>query len=139
MIERFVMGLDVPHMVIVIIFMLIFVILGCILDSTSILLLTMPLMAPIMRGFGINMVWFGITAIVAIETGLVTPPFGMNVFTVKAAAQGLKGVEPITIEDIFSGSVPFLIGIVFVVILMMIFPQLVTFLPDLMVKSLTAQ
>ncbi|MDR1588212.1 MAG: TRAP transporter large permease subunit [Treponema sp.] len=136
MIEHFVLALNVPHMVIVIIFMLIFVALGCILDSTSILLLTMPLMAPIMRGFGIDMVWFGITAIVAIETGLVTPPFGMNVFTVKAAAQGIPNVEPITIEDIFSGSVPFLLGIVFVVILMLCFPALVTFLPSLMTRTL---
>jgi tripartite ATP-independent transporter DctM subunit len=136
MIEHFVLGLDVPHIVIVIIFMLIFIVLGCILDSTSILLLTMPLMAPIMRGFGINMVWFGITAIVAIETGLVTPPFGMNVFTVKAAAQGIPDVEPITIEDIFSGSIPFLIGIVFVVILMLCFPGLVTYLPNLMTRPL---
>jgi tripartite ATP-independent transporter DctM subunit len=136
MIEHFVLALNVPHIVIVIIFMLIFIALGCILDSTSILLLTMPLMAPIMRGFGIDMVWFGITAIVAIETGLVTPPFGMNVFTVKAAAQGLPGVEPITLEDIFSGSIPFLLGIVFVVILMLCFPPMVTFLPNLMTKTL---
>jgi TRAP-type mannitol/chloroaromatic compound transport system permease large subunit len=136
MIERLVLGLDVPNMVIVIIFMVIFVMLGCILDSTSIILLTMPLMAPIVRGFGMDMVWFGIVAIVAIETGLVTPPFGMNVFTVKAAAQGLPNVEPITVDDIFSGSVPFLIGIVFVVILMLCFPILVTYLPSLMTRKL---
>jgi tripartite ATP-independent transporter DctM subunit len=136
MIEHFVLALNVPHMVIVIIFMLIFIALGCILDSTSILLLTMPLMAPIMRGFGIDMVWFGITAIVAIETGLVTPPFGMNIFTVKAAAQGIPNVEPITLEDIFLGSIPFLLGIVFVVILMLCFPPMVTFLPNLMTRTL---
>jgi tripartite ATP-independent transporter DctM subunit len=138
MVERLVMGMDVPNMVVILIFMAIFVALGCILDSTSILLLTMPLMAPIVRNFGIDMVWFGITAIVAIETGLVTPPFGMNVFTVKAAAQGISGVEPITIEDIFSGSVPFLLGIVFVVILMLCFPALVTYLPSLMIKALAS-
>ncbi|MFP3040640.1 TRAP transporter large permease subunit [Treponema primitia] len=136
LIERFVLGMNVPNMVIIGIFILIFVALGCILDSTSIILLTMPLMVPIVRSFGMNTVWFGITAIVAIETGLVTPPFGMNVFTVKAAAQGIKGVEPITVEDIFSGSVPFLLGIVFVVILMMAFPILVTYLPSLMTRAL---
>jgi tripartite ATP-independent transporter DctM subunit len=136
LIERMVLGLDVPNIVIVLIFMAIFVMLGCILDSTSIILLTMPLMVPIVRSFGMDMVWFGITAIVAIETGLVTPPFGMNVFTVKAAAQGLPGVEPITVEDIFSGSVPFLLGIVFVVILLLCFPILVTYLPSLMTKVL---
>jgi tripartite ATP-independent transporter DctM subunit len=136
MIERIVLGLDVPNIVVILIFMAIFVMLGCILDSTSIILLTMPLMVPIVRRFGMDMVWFGITAIVAIETGLVTPPFGMNVFTVKAAAQGLPGVEPITIEDIFSGSVPFLLGIVFVVTLMLCFPSIVTYLPNLMTKVL---
>jgi TRAP-type mannitol/chloroaromatic compound transport system permease large subunit len=60
----------------------------------------------------------------------------MNVFTVKAAAQGIPNVEPITLEDIFSGSVPFILGIVLVVIIMLAFPPLVTTLPDMMTRSL---
>ena len=135
LIEGFVMGLNIPIMGIIIIFMLILVFLGCMLDSTSILLLTMPFMAPVMRNLGVDMVWFGIVAIVSIQTGLVTPPFGMNVFTVRIAAQGIPGVEPLSVEDIFAGSIPFLLGIFLLVIIMLIFPPMVTYLPNLMIAS----
>lgn len=112
-IEDFVISLNMPNMMIIFIFMGILIALGCILDSTSILLLTMPVMCPIVRSFGMNLVWFGIVAIVAIETGLLTPPFGLSVYTVKSSLDGVEGAEDMTIEDIFKGSFPFLISMFF--------------------------
>jgi TRAP-type C4-dicarboxylate transport system permease large subunit len=129
-ISYFVEGLTIPPLGIILIFMLILMILGCILDSTSILLLTTPLMCPIVQNMGFDMIWFGIVMIIAIETGMVTPPFGMNVFTVKSSLQGIEGYEDTTVNDIFKGSTWYLIAIIAVDLLLIFVPVLVTYLPN---------
>jgi tripartite ATP-independent transporter DctM subunit len=129
-ISFFVEGLTIPPLGIILIFMLILMILGCILDSTSILLLTTPLMCPIVQNMGFDMVWFGIVMIIAIETGMVTPPFGMNVFTVKSSLHGIEGFEDTTVNDIFKGSTWYLIAIIAVDLLLILVPVLVTYLPN---------
>ena len=132
MVSKFINGLDVPPVVIILIFMLVLLALGCVLDSTSILLLTIPLMVPIVSGLGYDLVWFGIVMIIAVECGLITPPFGMNVYTVKASLHGMKGTEDITVEEIFSGSMPFLAAMIAVLLICIFFPQTVTLLPGIM-------
>jgi tripartite ATP-independent transporter DctM subunit len=129
-ISTFVEGLAIPPIGIILIFVLILMVLGCILDSTSILLLTTPLMCPIVRNLGYDMVWFGLVMIIAIETGMVTPPFGMNVFTVKSSVYGIKGCEDVTVNDIFSGSTWFLVAIIVVDLICVFCPTLVTYLPN---------
>ncbi|MGI5117111.1 TRAP transporter large permease [Treponema sp. SP13] len=128
--NSFVNGINVPSIGIILIFILILMVLGCILDSTSILLLTTPLMCPIVRDMGYDMVWFGLVMIIAIETGMITPPFGMNVFTVKSSLHGIKGNEDVTVNDIFAGSLWFLIAIVIVDLICIFFPIVVTYLPN---------
>jgi len=117
-----VIGLDVLPIFIVLLFVLIMVALGCILDSTSILLLTMPLMCPIIAGFGMDMIWFGIVAVVAIETGLLTPPFGLSVYTVKSSLKDKDGKEMMGVAEIFQGSMPFLIMMSLCLALLIAFP-----------------
>jgi C4-dicarboxylate transporter DctM subunit len=107
-------------------------VLGCILDSTSILLLTTPLMCPIMADLGYDLVWFGLVMIIAIETGMITPPFGMNVFTVKSSLYGMDGMEGITVNEIFAGSMWFLAAIIIVDLICIFIPQIVLFLPNAM-------
>jgi tripartite ATP-independent transporter DctM subunit len=128
--STFVEGLNISSLGIILIFLAILIILGCILDSTSILLLTTPLMCPIVRDMGYDMVWFGLVMIIAIETGMITPPFGMNVFTVKSSVYGIKGCEDTTVNDIFAGSTWFLVAIVVVDLICVLCPGLVTFLPN---------
>lgn len=120
-----IMALSVAPIVIVLLFMVVLVLLGCILDSTSILLLTVPLMVPIVKSFGYDPVWFGIVMIVAVECGLLTPPFGMNVFTVKAAIVDMPEARDITVEEIFSGSMPYSVGMLVILALIIFIPQLV--------------
>jgi len=128
LIQSFIIGLNVPPLVIIFIFMIILIGLGCILDPTSIILLTMPVMVPIVNSFGMSLVWFGIVGIIATETGLLTPPFGISVYTVKSALNGIKEAEELTVEDIFSGSFPFLIAMFAVLALLVVVPDLVTLL-----------
>jgi tripartite ATP-independent transporter DctM subunit len=131
-ISFFVEGLSIPPLGLILIFMFILVVLGCILDSTSILLLTTPLMVPIVRNMGYDMVWFGIVMIIAIETGMITPPFGMNVFTVKSSLPGVEGFEDTTVNEIFIGSSWYLLAIIAVLLILVVVPELVTFLPNTM-------
>jgi len=132
LISNFVQGLDVAPVIVILIFMLILLALGCILDSTSILLLTIPLMVPVVINLGYDVVWFGIVMIIAVECGLLTPPFGMNVYTVKAALHGMEGAEDITIEEIFSGSMPFFAAMLLVLLLCIFVPGIVTTLVNMM-------
>lgn len=128
MVGKAVTELPLPHMAIIVIFILVWIALGCILDSTSILLLTIPLMVPIVRSFGMDLVWFGIVGIVAIETGLLTPPFGMSVYTIKSSMKASEGGDEMTLVDIFAGSMPFLLMMFLCIALMLAFPGIVTLL-----------
>ncbi len=102
-------------------------VLGCIIDSISIILLTVPVFAPIALALGFDPLAFAILGILAIETGLLTPPFGILVFTVKAALPE----ERITLAEIFHGSVPYWICLLLVIVVIALFPALATWLPTL--------
>ena len=131
-IRSFVESINVAPIVVILVFIAILMALGCILNSTSILLLTTPLMCPVVADLGFDMVWFGIVMIIAIETGMITPPFGMNVFTVKSSVYGMEGMDNITVNDIFAGSTPFLLAMVVVDLLCVFVPQMITLLPAMM-------
>jgi C4-dicarboxylate transporter DctM subunit len=118
-------GLD-PWQVLVIM-VLIWFVLGCLIDSISIILLTVPVFAPIAVALGYDPIAFAILGILAIETGLLTPPFGMLVFTVKAALPQ----EKVTTSEIFAGSVPYWICLLVVIVIIAAYPPLATWLPYL--------
>jgi tripartite ATP-independent transporter DctM subunit len=102
-------------------------VLGCLIDSISIILLTVPIFAPIAVHLGFDPLAFAIMGILAIETGLLTPPFGILVFTVKAAVPD----PDVTLAEIFRGSIPYWIVLLAVVAALAAFPKLATFLPSL--------
>lgn len=103
---------------------IIWLILGMILDSTSIILLTVPIFAPLAMDFGFDPLVFAIYGILIIEAGLLTPPFGLLVYVVKGAVP-----EEVSLGEVFRGSVPYWILILVAGILILLFPGLVTWLP----------
>jgi C4-dicarboxylate transporter DctM subunit len=105
-------------------YVLIVLALGCIIDSVSIMLIMLPIVLPIARSFGMDVVWFGVVTVVAVEIGLLTPPFGVSVYTVKSALNDPR----ITIRDIFAGSFPFVVMMFFVLLIIIAFPKLSTWL-----------
>ena len=107
--------------------LLILMLMGTFLDIISIMLITMPIFIPVNEAFGFSVIWFGILATISIETGIMTPPFGMVVFVVKASLGDL-----VTLEDIYVGSFPFLLTLVFTIAILLLFPGLCTWLPGLM-------
>jgi tripartite ATP-independent transporter DctM subunit len=98
--------------------------LGCIIDSVSIMLIMLPIVLPIARSFGMDVVWFGVVTVVAVEIGLLTPPFGVSVYTVKSALNDPR----ITIRDIFAGAFPFVLMMMAVLLVLIAFPALSTWL-----------
>ena len=123
-----VVGLAAPSWVIITILLFLLLILGALLDGVSILLLTMPLAYPAVTGLGYSGLWFGIIAVKMIEIGLLTPPFGLNVYLVAGV------VDDATVEDAFRGVLPFILTEIVVVVILVVFPEIVTWLPGL-IKS----
>ena len=119
-------SLDVSPLGVVLAMCLIYVILGCIFDSLAMLLLTVPIFFPIIKGLGLDPIWFGIIVIIVVEIGLITPPIGMNVFVVKAV------LGDVPMWTIFSGIYPFLIAMLVGLALIVMFPAISLFLPRLM-------
>jgi C4-dicarboxylate transporter, DctM subunit len=124
---RLLVGVDVPPMAIVLFFVLVMLILGTILDSTSIMLLTMPIMVPVVLKLGFDNLWFGMVSILAIELGQLTPPCGMVVYAMKAAMP-----TETTIDEIFSASMPFFVVLLFALAVIIWFPQVTLWLPKVM-------
>lgn len=120
-----IIGLDVNKYVVIAIILLVLLVLGALLDGMSILLLTMPLTYPLVTDLGFNGLWYGILAVKMVEVGLLTPPFGLNVYLVSGVVKEAK------VEDVFRGVFPFIVAELCVVLLIIIFPELVTWLPDL--------
>jgi tripartite ATP-independent transporter DctM subunit len=121
-----VLALGIDPVLVIAAFVLVILLLGCFVDSVSILLLTMPIMVPVVSALGYDLIWFGIVAIFAVEIGLLTPPFGMVVFAMKASLPG-----DVRVEEIFAGVTPFLLALVAALVLIIAFPPIVTFLPNL--------
>jgi len=113
---------------IVLLMMLIWFILGMIIDSISIMLLTVAIFEPIAVSLGIEPMAFAILGIIAIEAGLLTPPFGLLVYTVKASARD----KNVRLGQIFYYSIPYWIIMLITVILLLLFPGIATFLPNLL-------
>ena len=94
--------------------------LGTIIDSSSIMLIALPLMLPVAQQFGMNLVWFGVITVVAVEIGLLTPPFGLSVYVIKSTLEDKR----ISLGDIFRGTAPFTLIMVLVLLLLILFPKL---------------
>jgi TRAP-type C4-dicarboxylate transport system permease large subunit len=105
--------------------LIITMLLGCIMDSMAIVLLTIPVFYPLIQQLNFEPIWFGILVVRVTEMGLITPPVGLNVFII-------KGISGVPIGTIFRGVVPHLIADVLQVIALIMFPQITMFLPNLM-------
>ncbi len=113
----------------IILYTVILLILGCFLDGISIMSITIPVIYPTVKAMGIDPIWFGMVAIVAIHIGLITPPFGLNAFAVKAVAE-----RDVSLEAIFKGVMPFLVTAFIIQIIIIAIPWVSTIFPSLMMQ-----
>ncbi|NVJ90208.1 MAG: TRAP transporter large permease [Methylocystaceae bacterium] len=118
------MNLD-PWMVMALI-VAFYVVMGCFLESLAMILLTVPIFYPVIVASGFDPIWFGIIAVVTVETGLISPPVGMNLFVVQSAAKGSK------IQDVMIGVMPFVLADFVRLAILIAFPAISLFLPQMM-------
>jgi tripartite ATP-independent transporter DctM subunit len=102
-----------------------YLLLGCFLDATSMMVLTLPVIFPTILKLGFNPIWFGVISVLMMEAGLITPPLGLNIFVI-------AGVADVPMEVVFKGAIFFLFAIFSVVILVTLYPQIALFLPGIM-------
>ena len=95
------------------------------MDAMAMLMLLVPIFLPVLDHLQLNLVWFGVLVVLFVETGTITPPVGVNVFVVKGIALNVP------LEIIFKGIFPFFAAIIVLIILLIIFPGITTFLPSL--------
>jgi C4-dicarboxylate transporter DctM subunit len=110
-----------------ILYVVVLIILGTIIDSVSIMLIAVPLFLVVLKPFDIDLVWFGVVTVIATEIGLLTPPLGLAVYVIKSTLVQ----KDISLADIFIGAAPFAVTMLLVLIMVMIFPEIPLFLVDL--------
>jgi C4-dicarboxylate transporter DctM subunit len=118
-------GLMLPSFVVFMGIIILYVLLGMFLDIFAAIVLTIPVIFPLVIKMGYDPIWFGVIMVLVMEMGLITPPVGLNVFA-------LAGVTQIPLHVIFRGVLPFVVAMVVCIIILVIFPQIALFLPSLM-------
>jgi tripartite ATP-independent transporter DctM subunit len=120
--------MNLPPTVFLIFVILLYLILGCFIDGISMMILTLPLLFPIITEMGFNPIWFGVIMTLLIEMGQITPPMGVNLFTI----HGIAG--NISISDVVIASIPYWVMLLITVLLIMLIPGLAVWLPQIMFK-----
>jgi tripartite ATP-independent transporter DctM subunit len=124
---KFALGLNLGPIQMLIVLQIVVLILGCFLEPGSLLMIAIPLFMPIVRSLGINEIWFGVLTLLGVESGMLTPPVGLNLYV-------MRGVAPpgTTMNDIILASLPFLVLNIVATALLIVFPAIVSWLPGLM-------
>ncbi len=106
--------------------LIMYLVLGCLMDALAMIILTVPIVFPVIKQLGFDPIWFGVIIVMTVELGLIHPPVGMNIFVIKSV------VEDVKISTIFYGVLPFIITDILRLILLVAFPILAMWLPSRM-------
>ena len=118
-------ALHAPPYAVLFLVVVMYVILGCLVDALSLMLLTLPVVHPVMKAAGFDPIWFGVVLVILLEVGLVTPPVGMNLFVI-------QGMAETSLSDVGWGSLPYVVLLLLGVLLLTLVPDLVLWLPSRM-------
>jgi tripartite ATP-independent transporter DctM subunit len=123
----FITNITVPPIVIITGMMVVVLIMGCFMETVAIMMITIPIYMPVVNAFGYNTIWFGVLMLIALETGLITPPFGVTLFV-------MKGVSPpeVTMADIWRAVTPYVIIDILCIAIVLAMPVIATIVPTLM-------
>lgn len=122
-----IIGLDLPFWQLISGIILLYLILGCFLDAISMMILTMPLVSPLIEAHHMSLVWFGVVVTMMMAIGTITPPMGLNCFVMKGALG-----DQVELRDIFTGASPFIVLMLGTVAVLVVFPDMVLWLPEVM-------
>ena len=123
---EFLTGLGLGRYGVLALIMLMYLVLGCLMDAMAMIILTVPIVFPVVTALGFDPIWFGIIIVMTVELGLIHPPVGMNVFVIKTA------VKDISFATIFKGVLPFIATDMLRLVILIAFPSIALYLPSLM-------
>jgi tripartite ATP-independent transporter DctM subunit len=106
--------------------LLMYLVLGCLMDALAMIILTVPIIFPVIKALGFDPIWFGIIIVMTVELGLIHPPVGMNIFVIKSV------IEDVKISTIFYGVLPFILTDLLRLVILIVFPILALWLPSRM-------
>jgi tripartite ATP-independent transporter DctM subunit len=121
-----IVALPLSRWAIFIVILILYVVLGMVMNIIPMILITLPILFPTIVGLGFDPIWFGVVMVIMMEMGQITPPVGVNVFVIASVAKG------VSMSSIFKGVAPFILAMIFIIILLAIFPDLALFLPNSM-------
>ena len=119
-------ALDLPKVTVILLIVAIYLVLGCFMETLSLMVATTPIIVPVIAALGYDLVWFGVLFMILIEAALITPPIGVNLFVV----QGVRGEATGSIHTIMVGAMPFLAMMLAMIFLLIAVPDLALFLPE---------
>jgi TRAP-type C4-dicarboxylate transport system permease large subunit len=125
-VTEFLTGLGIGAYGVLALIMLMYLVLGCLMDALAMIILTVPIIFPVIRELGFDPIWFGVIIVMTVELGLIHPPVGMNIFVIKSVIEDAK------ISTIFYGVMPFIITDLLRLVILIAFPILATWLPSRM-------
>ena len=130
-IASWVATMDLPPYMVLAAIVFVYFVGGCVMDALALVMLTIPIFYPVVLDLGYDPIWFGVIIVLITQMGVITPPVGINVYVVFGVSKG--AVEGgVSLEAIFRGIIPFLLAIILGIVLMVIFPDLILYLPNLM-------
>jgi tripartite ATP-independent transporter DctM subunit len=123
-ITHFLTGLGIGSYGVLVLIMLMYLVLGCIMDAMAMIILTVPIVFPVIKDLGFDPIWFGVIIVMTVELGLIHPPVGMNVFVIKSVITDVK------LSTVFYGVMPFELTDILRLAILILFPILATWLPS---------
>jgi tripartite ATP-independent transporter DctM subunit len=123
-VTEFLTGLGLGRYGVLLVIMLMYLVLGCVMDAMAMVILTVPIIFPVITALGFDPIWFGVIIVMTVELGLIHPPVGMNVFVIKSV------VRDVSIGTIFMGVIPFVVTDIIRLAILIAFPILSTWLPE---------
>jgi len=127
-VTEFLTGLGIGRYGVLVLILLLYLVLGCLMDALAMVILTVPIVFPVITALGFDPIWFGVVIVVTVELGLIHPPVGMNVFVIKSV------IKDVNMSEIFLGVLPFVVTDIIRLALLIVFPLLATWLPTRMIS-----
>jgi TRAP-type C4-dicarboxylate transport system permease large subunit len=117
-------GLGIGRYGVLALIMLMYLVLGCLMDAMAMIILTVPIIFPVITALGFDPIWFGVIIVMTVELGLIHPPVGMNVFVIKSV------IPDVSFSTIFVGVLPFIVTDLIRLVILISFPMLALWLPS---------
>jgi C4-dicarboxylate transporter, DctM subunit len=134
-VTRWVAGMQLTPVSLVIFLVIFYIILGTFMESLSMMVTTIPIILPALKAAGVDLVWFGVIMVILVEAALISPPEGINLYVIQGIRRSVSeeaGLETGTMMDLWIGVLPFMVGMCIVIVLLLMFPDLALWLPNLL-------